>query len=189
MERPGKQGLASAYRDGFRRALDADYDLIVEMDSDLSHRPEELPRLLEGAQRNDLTVGSRYVKGGGTKNWPLSRRILSRGGNIYAGIILGHRVKDSTSGYRVFRPEVLQYLLDKGIDSEGYGFQIELAYRAWQAGFSVGEVPITFEDRKAGTSKLSRGIVVEALWRVLQWGVRDRLLRRGSKNPSATRST
>jgi apolipoprotein N-acyltransferase len=189
VERPGKQGLASAYRDGFRRALDAGYDLIVEMDSDLSHRPEELPRLLEGAQRNDLTVGSRYVKGGGTKNWPLSRRILSRGGNIYARIILGHRVKDSTSGYRVFRPEVLLHLLDKGIDSEGYGFQIELAYRAWQAGFSVGEVPITFEDRKAGTSKLSRGIVVEALWRVLQWGVRDRLLRRGSKNPSATRST
>jgi dolichol-phosphate mannosyltransferase len=119
----------------------------------------------------------------------LSRRILSRGGNIYARIILGHRVKDSTSGYRVFRPEVLVHLLDQGIDSEGYGFQIELAYRAWQAGFSVGEVPITFEDRQAGTSKLSRGIVVEALWRVLQWGIRDRLLRRGPKNPSATRST
>lgn len=189
MERPGKQGLASAYRDGFRRALDAGYDLVVEMDSDLSHRPEDLPRLLEGARHYDLTVGSRYIKGGAIQNWSLSRRILSRGGNIYARIILGHRVKDSTSGYRVFRPEVLVHLLGQGIDSEGYGFQIELAYRAWQAGFSVGEVPITFEDRQAGTSKLSRGIVVEALWRVLQWGIRDRLLRRGPKNPSATRST
>jgi apolipoprotein N-acyltransferase len=189
IERPGKQGLASAYRDGFRRALDGGYDLVVEMDSDLSHRPEDLPRLLEGARHYDLTVGSRYIKGGAIQNWSLSRRILSRGGNIYARIILGHRVKDSTSGYRVFRPEVLVHLLDQGIDSEGYGFQIELAYRAWQAGFSVGEVPITFEDRQAGTSKLSRGIVVEALWRVLQWGIRDRLLRRGPKNPSATRST
>jgi apolipoprotein N-acyltransferase len=189
MERPGKQGLASAYRDGFRRALDAGYDLVVEMDSDLSHRPEDLPRLLEGARRYDLTVGSRYIKGGAIQNWSLSRRILSRGGNLYARIILGHRVKDSTSGYRAFRPEVLIHLLDQGIASEGYGFQIELAYRAWQAGFSVGEVPITFEERRAGTSKLSRGIVVEALWRVLQWGIRDRLLRRASKKPSAPPST
>jgi apolipoprotein N-acyltransferase len=189
MERPGKQGLASAYRDGFRRALDSGYDLVVEMDSDLSHRPEDLPRLLEGARHFDLTVGSRYIKGGAIQNWSLSRRILSRGGNIYARIILGHRVKDSTSGYRAFRPEVLVHLLERGIASEGYGFQIELAYRAWQAGFSVGEVPITFEDRKAGTSKLSRGIVIEALWRVLQWGIRDRFLRRSSKNSTATRST
>jgi apolipoprotein N-acyltransferase len=189
IERPGKQGLASAYRDGFRRALDAGYDLVVEMDSDLSHRPEDLPRLLEGARRHDLTVGSRYIRGGQIHNWSLSRRILSRGGNLYARLILGHRVKDSTSGYRVFRPEVLIELLDRGIASEGYGFQIELAYRAWQAGFSVGEVPITFEERRAGTSKLSRGIVVEALWRVLLWGIRDRLLRRGSTKPSKSPTT
>ena len=189
VERPGKQGLASAYRDGFRRALDAGYDLVVEMDSDLSHRPEDLPRLLEGARHHDLVVGSRYIKGGEIQNWSLSRRILSRGGNLYARVILGHRVKDSTSGYRVFRPDVLVELLDQGIVSEGYGFQIELAYRAWQTGFSVGEVPITFEERRAGTSKLSRGIVVEALWRVLLWGIRDRFLRRGSTKPSKTRAT
>lgn len=189
VERPGKQGLASAYRDGFRRALDAGYDLVVEMDSDLSHRPEDLPGLLEGARRHDLTVGSRYIRGGEIHNWPLSRRILSQGGNLYARLILGHRVKDSTSGYRVFRPDVLAELLDQGIASEGYGFQIELAYRAWQAGFSVGEVPITFEERRAGTSKLSQGIVVEALWRVLLWGLRDRFLRRSSTEPRQKRGT
>jgi apolipoprotein N-acyltransferase len=188
VERPGKQGLASAYRDGFRGALDAGYDLVVEMDSDLSHRPEDLPGLLDGARRHDLTVGSRYVRGGAIRNWSLSRRILSRGGNVYARLILGHRVSDSTSGYRVFRPELLRELLDQGIASEGYGFQIELAYRAWQGGFSVGEVPITFEERRAGTSKLSRGIVVEALWRVFLWGLRDRLFRRRGRHPSHSKA-
>ena len=196
VRRLAKAGLASAYREGFHRALADGADVVVEMDADLSHRPEELPRLLEAARFHHLVIGSRYVPGGGIRNWGLLRRILSRGGNLYARVLLGFPVRDATSGYRAFRREALEELMGDWTRSEGYAFQIDLAYRAWRRGFSVAEVPITFEDRHAGASKLSRRIVVEALWQVLLWGVRDRVLRRtpepktaiasGSEDPGAT---
>ena len=178
LERPGKAGLASAYAAGFRRALDDGYDLAVEMDADLSHRPEDLPPLLEGARRFDLTVGSRYIRGGGVTNWGLLRRLLSRGGNAYAQLALGLPVRDATSGYRVFRRGLLSELLEDGFQADGYGFQIELAYRAWKLGYAVGEIPITFLEREHGRSKFSRRIVVEALWLVTAWGARDLLMPR-----------
>jgi apolipoprotein N-acyltransferase len=178
VERPEKEGLASAYVTGFRRALESGHDLVVEMDADLSHRPEDLRALLAGAESHHLTIGSRYVPGGAIPDWSLGRRLLSRGGNLYARLLLGLPVRDATSGYRVFRREALAELTRDEVRADGYGFQIELAYRAWRAGFGVGEVPITFLDRTHGSSKLSRRIVFEALWKVLAWGIRDRVLRR-----------
>src|SRR5881397_4340190 len=130
----------------FRRATEDGFDVAVEMDADLSHRPEDLPRLLEGSTRNDLTIGSRYVPGGGVTNWSRFRRWISRAGNAYARLVLGCPLTDSTSGYRVYRRPLLEALVQDGIHSEGYAFQIELAYRAWKRGFSVGEVPITFRE-------------------------------------------
>jgi dolichol-phosphate mannosyltransferase len=175
LRRPAKLGLASAYLEGFSRALEEGYDVIVEMDADLSHRPEDLPSLLEGSARHDLTIGSRYVAGGGVTNWSRLRLGLSRAGNAYARAMLRLPVSDATSGYRAFRRRVVESLVNEGISSEGYAFQIELAYRAWRKGFSLGEVPITFREREHGKSKLSRSIIVEALLRVGAWGVRDRL--------------
>ena len=178
VERSGKQGLASAYRDGFEVALGRGADVVVEMDADGSHLPEDLPRLLEGARDHHLVIGSRYVPGGAIPDWSLGRRMLSRGGNLYARLLLGLPVADATSGYRAYRRDALAELLAGGIHADGYAFQIELAYRAWRSGLSVGEVPITFTDRRHGHSKLSRRIVVEALWKVLVWGIRDRVLLR-----------
>jgi apolipoprotein N-acyltransferase len=173
LERPEKAGLASAYREGFRRAIDEDYALAVEMDADLSHQPEQLPALLAAAERYDLTIGSRYVPGGGVTNWGLLRRLLSRAGNLYAQAALGLPVRDATGGFRVYRLETLRELLQGGIHADGYAFQIELAYRAWRRGFAVGEVPITFREREHGQSKFSRRIVIEAIWLVTIWGLRD----------------
>jgi apolipoprotein N-acyltransferase len=184
IERPGKRGLAGAYREGFRRVLGENHDLIVEMDADLSHRPEDLPRLLGAAAKHHLVIGSRYVTGGSVRNWSLLRRMLSRGGNLYVRLLLGLPVADGTAGFRVYRSDALGELLVAPLRSEGYGFQIELAYRAWRLGMSIGEVPITFEDRRFGRSKMSRAIVVEALWKVLRWAVRDRVLRRGLEPPT-----
>jgi apolipoprotein N-acyltransferase len=178
LRRPRKSGLASAYLTGFRRALDEGYDRVVEMDADLSHRPDDLPVLLEGSRSFDLTIGSRYVPGGAVTNWSRSRVALSRAGNRYARVLLGLPLTDATSGFRVFRRPLLEALLQDGIRSDGYAFQIELAYRSWRAGYRVGEVPITFSEREHGRSKLSRAIVVEALFKVAQWAARDRLLRR-----------
>lgn len=177
VERPEKGGLASAYLDGFALALAEGYDLVVEMDADLSHRPEDLPRLLEAAAGHHLTIGSRYVAGGWVRNWSLFRRVLSRGGNLYVRLLLGLPVADATSGFRVYRWDALRELITHRLRSDGYAFQVELAYRAWRRGMAVGEVPITFEERRHGHSKISRAIVVEALWQVLVWAVRDRLLR------------
>ena len=181
IERPGKRGLAGAYLEGFRRVLAEGHDLIVEMDADLSHRPEDLARLLDAAARHHVVIGSRYVAGGSVRNWSALRRILSRGGNLYVRLLLGLPVADSTAGFRVYRSEALGELLAEPLRSEGYGFQIELAYRAWRRGLSVREEPITFEDRRFGRSKMSGPIVVEALWRVLRWAVRDRVLRRPAR--------
>jgi apolipoprotein N-acyltransferase len=175
IERPEKGGLASAYLDGFALAIAEGANLIVEMDSDLSHRPEELARLLEGARDHHLTIGSRYVDGGVIRGWSWFRRVLSRGGNVYVRVLLGLPVDDATSGFRAYRWEALRELITHRLRSEGYGFQIELAYRAWRRGMSVGEVPITFEERRHGHSKISRTIVLEALWQVFAWAVRDRV--------------
>jgi len=175
IRRSGKQGLASAYLAGFRKALRDGYDVVVEMDADLSHRPEDLPALLRGATSHDLTIGSRYVPGGSVSNWGRARLALSRAGNTYARVALGLPVADATSGFRAYRREVLEALLGGGIRSEGYAFQVELVYRAWRSGFSVTEVPITFREREHGTSKISRRIVAEALLKITQWALRDRL--------------
>ena len=175
VERPRKSGLASAYAVGFERAMTEGYDLAVEMDSDLSHRPEELPRLLEAIERHDLVVGSRYVPGGSVTNWSRARLLLSRGGNRYARSCLGIPVRDATSGFRVFRTPALRRILQEPITADGYGFQIELVYRAWNLGLSVGEAPITFSEREHGRSKISRRIVVEALWQVSRWGLSARV--------------
>ncbi len=170
LERPPRSGLASAYVEGFTTALRERYDLTVEMDSDLSHDPEELSRLLQGAQQHDLTVGSRYVAGGSVTNWSRARVALSRGANAYARFMLGLPIHDATSGYRVYRRGLLEELLRRPFASSGYVFQIELVIRADRAGFDVAEAPITFREREHGESKISRSIVAEALWMVTRWG-------------------
>ncbi|HYT29689.1 MAG TPA: polyprenol monophosphomannose synthase, partial [Actinomycetota bacterium] len=185
LRRPGKQGLASAYLTGFRTALRDAYDVVVEMDADLSHRPEDLPRLIEGSARHDLTIGSRYVPGGAVTNWSPARVRLSKAGNAYARVMLRLPVADATSGYRAYRRTLLRALVDEGIHSDGYAFQIELAYRAHRLGYSIGEIPITFREREHGHSKLSRRIILEALVKVGRWGLRDRLRRRPARLKSA----
>jgi apolipoprotein N-acyltransferase len=186
IRRGEKLGLASAYLLGFRRGLAEGYDVLVEMDADLSHRPEDLHGLLRGADGHDLTIGSRYVPGGAVTNWGRARLALSRAGNLYARRLLGLPLTDSTSGFRAFRREALEVLLAQGISSEGYAFQVELAYRAWRAGLTIVEVPIVFHEREHGRSKISRRIVFEALWRIAQWGFRDRVrsTHRGGRVPA-----
>jgi apolipoprotein N-acyltransferase len=174
VERERKLGLASAYAIGFARGMTDGYDLIVEMDSDLSHDPAELPRLLEAAGANDVVIGSRYVPGGSVSNWSRSRLALSRAGNAYARLWLGFDVRDATSGFRAYRREALRTVLGRPVTSDGYGFQVELAYRAWNEGLSIAEAPITFRERSHGQSKISRHIVLEALWLVTKWGLRAR---------------
>jgi apolipoprotein N-acyltransferase len=174
IERPHKSGLASAYAVGFERAIADGYDLAVEMDSDLSHRPEQLPTLLEAARSHDLVIGSRYVPGGSVTNWRRTRLALSKAGNLYARLWLGFEVHDATSGFRVYRTGALRQIAATRVSSDGYGFQIELVYRAWNLGLSVGEAPISFHEREHGESKISRRIVVEALWLVTVWGLRAR---------------
>ena len=179
LERPARAGLASAYQEGFRRALDEGYDLIVEMDSDLSHDPVQLASLLEAARhRYHLVVGSRYVPGGSVTNWSRARLALSKAGNLYVRGMLGIPVHDATSGYRVYRRELLQDLVTEPFHADGYGFQVELVMRSWLRGWSVGEVPITFREREHGQSKISRAIVFEALWLVTLWGVGIRVFGR-----------
>ena len=175
LQRGRKAGLASAYLEAFRVALAERFALIVEMDADLSHLPEQLPRLLAAARDHHLVIGSRYVPGGSVTNWSRARLALSRAGNLYARLCLGSPLHDATSGYRVYRRDLLERLLQDPIGSEGYGFQIELAYRAWRSGHGVAEVPITFREREHGRSKISRRIVFEALWLVTVSGLRDRL--------------
>lgn len=175
IHRTAKQGLGAAYVAGFRWALDTGYDTVVEMDADGSHQPEELPRLLAALDGADLVLGSRYVPGGRVENWPRRREILSRGGNLYTQVMLGMPVKDATGGYRAFRATTLRRIELGDVASQGYCFQVDLAWRAVRAGMRVVEVPITFIEREEGTSKMSSAIVREALWRVTQWGVRHRL--------------
>jgi dolichol-phosphate mannosyltransferase len=166
LHRPRKEGLGPAYLDGFRRALELGADLIVEMDCDFSHDPNDVPRLLAAAEDADVVLGSRYVPGGGTRNWGLIRRLISRGGSLYAQILLGLRIRDLTGGFKVYRRVVLETIDLSAIHSKGYAFQIEGTYRALRAGFRVVEVPIVFADREVGGSKMSRSIVLEAIWKV-----------------------
>jgi dolichol-phosphate mannosyltransferase len=175
IERPGKLGLGSAYVTGFRWALERGYTAVVEMDADLSHDPADVPGLLDALNGAELAIGSRYVEGGKVRNWGLTRRMLSLGGNLYARAWLGFGVKDSTSGFRAYKTQALAAQDLSTVRSEGYAFQIEMTRRIYRAGGSVVEVPITFTERVAGRSKMSRRIVLEALVSVPRWGLKDRL--------------
>jgi dolichol-phosphate mannosyltransferase len=170
LHRKGKEGLGKAYLAGFRWALERDYDLVLEMDADFSHNPRYLPAMLAAARDADLVLGSRYVPGGGTVNWGVGRKILSRGGSIYARTILGLGVRDLTGGFKCFRRAVLESIDLDSVECSGYAFQIELTYRAHRRGFRIAEIPIVFEDRRVGASKMSRRIVLEAIRKV--WSIR-----------------
>jgi dolichol-phosphate mannosyltransferase len=172
LHRPGKQGLGAAYIDGFRWGLSRGYDVLVEIDADGSHQPEELPRLLEALSEGaDLAIGSRWVEGGEVVNWPWSREVLSRGGNTYARLLLGLPVRDATAGFRAYRAATLEKIGLDDVQSQGYCFQVDLTLRTIRNGLRVREVPITFVERTVGASKMSRSIMVEALWRIAVWGV------------------
>jgi dolichol-phosphate mannosyltransferase len=170
LHRVGKEGLGKAYLAGFAWALERGYALVLEMDADFSHDPKYLPAMLEKARQADLVLGSRNVPGGGTVNWGLGRRLLSRGGSLYARLILGLPVRDLTGGFKCFRREVLQAIDLASVECSGYAFQIELTFRAFRKGFRVAEVPIVFVDRRVGQSKMSRRIVLEAIRKV--WSIR-----------------
>jgi dolichol-phosphate mannosyltransferase len=166
LHRPGKEGLGPAYLAGFRRALAEGAELVLEMDCDFSHDPADVPRLVAAADEADVVLGSRYVAGGGVRNWGLLRRFISAGGSWYARVLLGAPVRDLTGGFKCYRRAVLESIDLDAIHSKGYAFQIETTYRALRAGFRVVEVPITFVDREAGGSKMSKAIVAEAVWKV-----------------------
>ena len=172
LHRSGKLGLASAYIDGFRQALEGGYELIQQMDCDFSHDPSDLPRFVETMKSRDadVVIGSRYVRGGGIVGWPLLRHILSKGGNIYARLMLSRRIRDWTGGFNLFRAEVLSAIIDDQNFAEGYAFLVELKYHALRAGFTICEIPIIFRERTEGESKMGRNIVTEAARRV--WKLR-----------------
>ncbi|HEX5166506.1 MAG TPA: polyprenol monophosphomannose synthase [Thermomicrobiales bacterium] len=177
IEREGKLGLGTAYVDGFRWALTRDYTHMIEMDADLSHHPASLPRLLHASRQADLVIGSRYVPGGRTVNWPGYRKLISRAGSIYARSLLNLPVRDLTGGFKCFRRNVLESIDLDSVNSTGYAFQIELTYRAANRGFRIAEIPITFAERTHGTSKMDAAIVVEAVLCVLR-------LRAGATQPA-----
>jgi dolichol-phosphate mannosyltransferase len=174
VHRTEKAGLGAAYLHGFQVALDRGYDVIGEMDADGSHQPEQLPDLLAALSEADLVIGSRWVPGGSVVNWPLSRRVLSVGGNLYARLLLGIPVRDVTAGYRLFRRTTLERIDLASVESAGYIFQTDLAFRTLQAGLRVVEVPIEFVERVRGDSKMSRDVAVESLRRITSWGLRQR---------------
>ena len=178
LHRAGKEGLGAAYIAGFRWAFERGYEYLVEMDADGSHRPEDLPKLLAVCENFDLVIGSRYVRGGKTMNWPFYRQWLSRGGNIYARIMLGSKLNDMTAGFRVFNAEFLKKFDFQSINARGYSFQIEMAYRTIRSGGKAAEVPITFVEREIGVSKMSTNIVTEALLLMTKFGLRRIFLRK-----------
>ena len=180
LHREEKRGLGPAYRAGLSWGLERGYDVLVEMDADLSHDPGQLPDLVSALHHADLVIGSRYVPGGRIENWPWHRLLLSAGGNRYVQVVTGVPVRDATSGYRAYRRELLEEIDLLGIRSDGYSFQLEMVLRSWRLGFRVSETPITFVERREGASKISRAIVFEALWRVLVWGVS------GPRRPATT---
>jgi len=187
LHRRGKEGLGAAYLAGFAWGLERGYDVLVEMDADGSHPPEALPRLLQRLETADLVLGSRWVPGGRVVNWPRSREVLSRGGNLYVRVLLGLPLRDATGGYRAFRADTLRRLDLDRVQSQGYCFQVDLAARAVRAGFRVAEVPITFVERERGESKMSSAIVAEALARVTVWGLAALPRRLGRLVPASVR--
>ncbi|MBM3306974.1 MAG: polyprenol monophosphomannose synthase [Candidatus Eisenbacteria bacterium] len=177
IHRPRKMGLGSAYVEGFRKALETDAEIIVQMDADFSHDPAVIPELVEAAGTYDVVLGSRYITGANVVNWPLRRLLLSYFANVYTRVVTGLPLRDSTGGYKCFRRRVLEAIDLDTVRSDGYSFQIEVNFRCWRRGFSMLEIPIVFVDRHAGTSKMSRRIVWEATW--LVWRLRlERILRR-----------
>ncbi len=179
LHRPGKMGLGTAYVNGFKWGLERPYDAFVEMDADFSHNPKYLTRMLELLQSHDVVIGSRYVAGGGTVNWGMGRKMLSRGGSIYSRMILGAPIRDFTGGFNGWRRPVLESVSLSTLRSDGYSFQIELKYRSYLKGFKITEFPIVFEDRKVGKSKMNKKIVFEALGRVWGFRIRASQLRNG----------
>ncbi|MGZ5331771.1 MAG: polyprenol monophosphomannose synthase [Solirubrobacterales bacterium] len=177
LHRQAKEGIGPAYIAGFRCALAGGADLIIEMDADFSHDPAYLPQLLRAIENADLVIGSRYVPGGGVTEWGKVRRFISRGGSSYARAMLGLEVRDLTGGFKCFRREVLEAIDLDAVTAKGYAFQVEMTYRAIQAGFRVVEVPIVFRDRTEGNSKMSRAIFAEAIWRVPAMRVRRQRVR------------
>jgi len=169
LHRARKMGLGTAYVNGFNWGLERGYDALIEMDADFSHDPKYLPRMLELLEINDVVIGSRYVPGGGTVNWGLGRKVLSRGGSLYSRLILGASIRDFTGGFNGWRRKVIESVDLPSLRSDGYSFQIELKYRAFLRGFKITEFPIVFEDRKVGKSKMHRRIVIEALLRVWEF--------------------
>ncbi|MEX1177866.1 MAG: polyprenol monophosphomannose synthase [Nitriliruptor sp.] len=180
LHRPRKAGLGSAYREGFGWGLARDHTRFVAMDADLSHDPAAVPALLARSRTADLVIGSRYVSGGRVERWPLRRRALSAAGNLYARSLTGLPVRDGTSGFRVIHRAVLETVDVASLESDGYAFQLEVAWRAWRAGFHVVEEPIVFVERRDGASKLSRTVVLEALWRTASWSATGE---RGAPSP------
>jgi len=175
LHRTAKEGLGAAYIAGFAWGLERGYARLVEMDADGSHHPEDLPRLLALLDENDLALGSRWVPGGAVENWPLRRRLLSRGGNLYTRLALGIAVKDATGGFRAFRSEALRRIDLRSVESQGYCFQVDLLWRALERGLTVVEMPIVFTERVHGESKMSGSIVRESLAKVTLWGIRRRI--------------
>lgn len=178
MHRKKKAGLGQAYIAGFRWALERDYDYVFEMDADLSHKPEYLPDFLRNIQDYDIVLGSRYISGVNVINWPMSRLLLSYYANVYSRVITGLPLRDATGGFKCFRRRVLEVIELDEVKSNGYSFQIEMSFRAWKKGFSIKEIPIVFEDRTAGTSKMSKKIVREAVamvWRLRIWSILGRI--------------
>ena len=173
IERPGKQGLGSAYREGFRYALENGAEYIFEMDADFSHDPDAIPEFLRHAEEVDLVLGSRYLKGVTVVNWPLRRLILSYAANLYTRVVTGMPVNDATGGFKCFRRRALEGIRLDRVQSDGYAFQIEVSFKCWKRGFRLREIPIMFVDRRAGESKMNRRIIVEAAWRVWQLRLRD----------------
>ena len=174
LHRPGKAGLGAAYIAGFDWGLARGYDVLVEMDADGSHAPEHLPRLLAALDGADVVLGSRWVAGGAVVNWPRRREVLSRGGNLYTRLALGIDLRDATGGYRAYKRAVLEAIDYRAVSSQGYCFQVDLAWRVLQAGYRIVEVPITFAERERGESKMSGAIVREAFQRVTRWGISHR---------------
>ncbi len=190
LHRLGKEGLAAAYMAGFAWGLERGYDVVIEMDADGSHQPEQLPGMLDALRSADLVLGSRWIPGGEVVNWPRSREVLSKGGNLYTRVALDVPLHDATGGYRVFRASALRALELDNVASQGYCFQVDMARRAVRSGLRVTEVPITFVEREYGTSKMSGSIVREALWRVTVWGARERAakVRSGMQRRRSARS-
>jgi len=192
LARQSKQGLGKAYIDGFTWGLERGFDYFVEIDADGSHDPSDVGRLISLSALDGLVIGSRYVSGGAVQGWSRRRHLLSQIGNVYASALLGFKVKDSTSGFRCYGRQVLESLDLGSVESEGYGFQIEMTYLTWQEAFQIVEVPIVFKERKAGKSKMSGAIVREALLSVARWGMQrlsDRLMGKRKERPRHTQQS